>query len=139
MDVTYDLVASALAMKPGADSKRVVPIVTGFLGRGEKTGLITTLGRGGSGAFCTLVPIRPRRRGGRRSLRTFAVVSLRPPLAFNPRPRRHSSPPDAFELHPDFRSRANDPKDAMPSLMAKDKEALREALLRLGDRDVAVA
>jgi len=38
-----------------------------------------------------------------------------------------------------LRSRANDPKDAMPSLMAKDKEALREALLRLGDRDVAVA
>ena len=41
-----------------------------------------------SGAFYTLVPIRPRSRGGRRSLRTFAVLSLRPPLAFNPRPRR---------------------------------------------------
>jgi hypothetical protein len=42
-----------------------------------------------SGAFYTLVPIRPRRRGERRSLRTFAVVSLRPgSLAFNPRPRR---------------------------------------------------
>jgi hypothetical protein len=40
------------------------------------------------GAFYTLVPIRPRCRGERRSLRTFAVVSLRPPLAFNPRPRR---------------------------------------------------
>ena len=40
------------------------------------------------GAFYTLVPIRPRRRGERRSLRTFAVLSLRPPLAFNPRPRR---------------------------------------------------
>ena len=38
------------------------------------------------GAFYTLVPIRPRSRGGRRSLRTFAGVSLRPPLAFNPRP-----------------------------------------------------
>ena len=36
----------------------------------------------------TLVPIRPRRRGERRSLRTFPGVSLRPsPLAFNPRPR----------------------------------------------------
>ena len=32
------------------------------------------------GAFyLTLVPIRPRSRGERRSLRTFAVVSLRPP------------------------------------------------------------
>jgi hypothetical protein len=46
-----------------------------------------------SGAFYTLVPIRPRRRGERRSLRTFAVVSLRPgSLAFNPRPRRLSTP-----------------------------------------------
>ena len=55
------------------------------------------------GAFYTLVPIRPRRRGERRSLRTLPVVSLRPPLAFNPRPRRLSTPPDAFELHPDNR------------------------------------
>ena len=85
-------------MKPGADSKRVVPIVTGFLGRGEKTGLITTLGRGGLGAFCTLVPIRPRRRGGRRSLRTLPGASLRPPLAFNPRLRRLSTSTDAFQL-----------------------------------------
>jgi len=54
-----------------------------------------------SSAFYTLVPIRPRWRGERRSLRTFAVVSLRPHLAFNPRPRRLSTPPDAFELHPD--------------------------------------
>ena len=59
--------------------------------------------RESSGAFYTLVPIRPRRRGERRSLRTFAVVSLRPPLAFNPRPRRLSAPTDAFELHPDIR------------------------------------
>ena len=50
--------------------------------------------------FFTLVPIRPRSRGERRSLRTFAVVSLRPPLAFNPRPRRLSTPTDAFEHHP---------------------------------------
>jgi len=41
----------------------------------------------------TLVPIRPRRRGERRSLRTFAGASLRPgSLAFNPRPRRLSTP-----------------------------------------------
>jgi hypothetical protein len=57
-----------------------------------------------SGAFYTLVPIRPRSRGERRSLRTLPGASLRAPLAFNPRPRRLSTPPDAFELHPDNRS-----------------------------------
>jgi hypothetical protein len=48
----------------------------------------------------TLVPIRPRRRGGRRSLRTFAVFSLRPHHAFNPRPRRlpRRPPPTASPL-----------------------------------------
>jgi len=56
------------------------------------------------GAFCTLVPIRPRSRGERRFLRTFPGVSLRPPVAFNPRPRRLSTPTDAFQLHPDVRS-----------------------------------
>ena len=56
-----------------------------------------------SGAFyLTLVPIRPRRRGERLSLRTLPVVSLRPLLPFNPRPRRLSTPPDAFQLHPDI-------------------------------------
>ena len=47
-----------------------------------------------TGAFSfTLVPIRPRWRGERRSLRTFAVVSLRPgSLAFDPLPRRLSTP-----------------------------------------------
>ena len=59
----------------------------------------------GSGAFYTLVPIRPRSRGGRRSLRTLPGASLRPPLAFNPRPRRLSTPTDAFELHPDSYTR----------------------------------
>ena len=36
--------------------------------------------------FLTLVPVRPRRRGERRSLRTFSPggASLRPPLEFNP-------------------------------------------------------
>ena len=62
-------------------------------------------GHGVLGAFYTLVPIRHRRRGERRSLRTFAVVSLRPgSLAFNPdTPRRLSTPSDAFRLHPDVR------------------------------------
>ena len=47
-----------------------------------------------SGAFYTLVPIRPRSRGERRSLRTFPGASLRPgSLAFNPdTPRRLSTP-----------------------------------------------
>ena len=54
------------------------------------------------GAFYTLVPIRPRWRGERRFLRTFAGVSLRPPLGFNPRHRRLSTPSDAFQLHPDI-------------------------------------
>ena len=44
------------------------------------------------GAFYTLVPIRPRWRCGRRSLRTLPVASLRQPLAFIPRPRRLSTP-----------------------------------------------
>ena len=44
------------------------------------------------------------RRGERRSLRTLPGASLRPPLAFNPRPRRLSTPTDAFQLHPDVRS-----------------------------------
>ena len=55
------------------------------------------------GAFYTLVPIRPRSRGERRSLRTLPGASLRPPLPFNPRPRRLSTPTDAFELQPDIR------------------------------------
>jgi hypothetical protein len=58
----------------------------------------------GLGAFYTLVPIRPRSRCERRSLRTLPGASLRPSLAFNPRPRRLSTPTDAFELHPDIRS-----------------------------------
>ena len=41
-----------------------------------------------SGAFYTLVSIRPRSRGERHSLRTLPGASLRPHLAFNPRPRR---------------------------------------------------
>ena len=73
-------------------------------------------GRGPAGAFCTLVPIRPRRRGERRSLRTLPGVFLRPgSLAFNPRPRRLSTPPDAFQLHPDVRSYGQLPSAAAAS------------------------
>ena len=63
--------------------------------------LVKGVNHGSIGAFYTLVPIRPRWRGGRRSLRTFPGASLRPHLAFNPRPRRRT---DAFQLHPDVRS-----------------------------------
>ena len=40
----------------------------------------------------TLVPIRPRSRGERRSLRPLPGASLRPSIAFNPRHRRLSTP-----------------------------------------------
>ena len=50
--------------------------------RAEKTGAF----------YLTLVPVRPRRRGERRFLRTFPVASLRRALAFNTRPRRLSTP-----------------------------------------------
>eukprot|EP00982_Pelagococcus_subviridis_P010094 30967-Pelagococcus_subviridis.AAC.14 len=56
------------------------------------------------GAFFTLVPIRPRPRGERRFLRTSPGASLRPGHGFNPHPRCLSTPPDAFELHPDVRA-----------------------------------
>ena len=75
-----------------------------------------------AGAFyLTLVPIRPRSRGERRSLRTFPPgVSLRSPRAFNPdTPRRLSTPTDAYELHPDIRRFVrNDPQrlNRLPSL-----------------------
>ena len=51
----------------------------------------------------TLLPIRPRSRGERRSLRTFSPgASLRPHHGFNPdTPRRLLTPTDAFQLHPD--------------------------------------
>eukprot|EP00982_Pelagococcus_subviridis_P009171 30906-Pelagococcus_subviridis.AAC.3 len=66
--------------------------------------------RSAEGTFyhLTLVPIRPRRRGARRSLRTFSPgVSLRPgSLGFNPRhpSTPFNSTPDAFQLHPDVAS-----------------------------------
>jgi len=49
-------------------------------------------GEGRTRSIFTLVPIRPRPRGERRFLRTLPVASLRPPLAFNTRPRRLSTP-----------------------------------------------
>ena len=62
-------------------------------------------GKKGGAFYLTPVPIRPRSRGERLSLRTFPGVSVRPgSLAFNPdTPRRLSTPSDAFQLHPDRR------------------------------------
>jgi hypothetical protein len=54
--------------------------------------------RSGSGASYTLVPIRPRRRCERRSLRSLLGASLRPPLAFSTHPRRLSTATDAVQL-----------------------------------------
>ena len=62
------------------------------------------------GAFYTLVPIRPRWRGERRSLRNLPVVSLRPAIAFNPRPRRLSTPTDAFQRHRFSHSQRGEPR-----------------------------
>ena len=90
--------------------------------------------RGDLGAFYALVPIRPRSRGERRSLRTFPGASLRSSLAFNPRPRRLSTPSDAFELHPDIRSYG--------TTLSRRGRAKRHSRVRLqrerGERDRAV-
>ena len=74
-----------------------------------------------TGAFCSLVPIRPRSRGERRSLRTLPGASLRPSHAFNPRHRRLSTPSDAFQLHlstPPF-----NPTDVLRLFAVDDRES----------------
>jgi hypothetical protein len=105
MDDYFELmICNAWRMAPpGADSSAHATrvLVTFENGRSE---MVEIEDDAGLGAFYTLVPIRPRRRGERRFLRTFPGASLRPPLAFNPRPRRLSTPSDAFRLHPDVRS-----------------------------------
>ena len=58
LPVTYENVAKALALgKNATDGGSVanVAVVTGFLGRGEKTGAIATLGRGGSDLTATVI------------------------------------------------------------------------------------
>ena len=54
----------------------------------------------------TPVPIRPRSRGERRSLRTFNARRISPPITTVSIPdlRRLSTPTDAFQLHPDVAS-----------------------------------
>ena len=78
----------------GADVK--VGDTFGMLGQAPSNGQILPNGvevvvREISGALYTLVPIRPRRRGERRSLRTLPGISLRPPLVSIP-------DRDAFQL-----------------------------------------
>ena len=75
---------------------------------GEHLLLLGPPGTAKSGASrLTLVPIRPRPRGERRSLRTLPGVRLSPPRV--PRSQYPPSAPfnsttDAFQLHPDVRS-----------------------------------
>ena len=98
----------SLAFDPDTPRRLSTPLLTPF--NSTQAGTAWLRGSSGrsifaepsSGAFSTLVPIRPRWRGERRSLRTLPGASLRPPLAFNPRPRRLSTPTDAFQLHPDI-------------------------------------
>jgi hypothetical protein len=92
-DVVVDL-ASAIATAD-VDGVVVLTLADGSVLATEVSGQIAyapawleTPEAAARGAFYTLVPIRPCWRGERRSLRTFPGVSLRPPLAFNPHPRR---------------------------------------------------
>lgn len=50
---TYSNVKAALTRR--SDEPASIAVVTGFLGRGEKTGAITTLGRGGSDLTATVI------------------------------------------------------------------------------------
>lgn len=52
-EATLPAVRESLTFPPGAPGH--LPIVTGFLGKGQSTGAITTLGRGGSDLTCTLI------------------------------------------------------------------------------------
>ena len=105
----------------------LMPLLTGATLRGGKRRPGQDLARA-LGAFYTLVPIRPRRRGERRSLRTLPGASLRPPLGFNPRPRRLSTSTDAFQLHPDFR--------LYRTALIPRQDARDDVLLRRGPRGV---
>ena len=71
--------------------------------------------------FLTPVPIRPRSRCERRFLRTFSPdVYLSPPLGFDRRPRRLSTPTDAFELHPDVVLRTERPSQRQGAAGARE-------------------
>ena len=90
MTVSYDIAdCTKLLLRAGAD-----PDARNDAGHAAKHGLEGEMDRGSGAFYLTLVPIRPRRRCERRSLRTFPGVSLRQgSLAFNPdTPRRLSTP-----------------------------------------------
>lgn len=53
LDITYPNVAAALTLGKGEPAS--IAVVTGFLGRGQKTGAIATLGRGGSDLSATVI------------------------------------------------------------------------------------
>jgi aspartate kinase len=55
LPASYDVAGAVLRDAPGAPSAPEVAIVTGFLARGEKSGAITTLGRGGSDLTATVL------------------------------------------------------------------------------------
>ena len=77
--------------RTGLGRGRVAKTPTGPLRRGAFE--LPKKKNGASGASYTPVPVRPRRRRERRSLRTLSPgVSLRPHHAFNHRPRRLSTP-----------------------------------------------
>ena len=77
--------------------------------------------------YLTLVPIRPRPRGERRSLSTFAVrrFSLPTPRFQRPTAMPFNSASDAYELHPDIRrfERWNDPLSSGP--LRRDAASVR--------------
>jgi ribosome biogenesis protein ENP2 len=83
---------------------------------------------------CTLVPIRPRRRGERRSLRTFSPgVCFSPPRVPRCFRSRHTSTPfnsasDAFELHPDIIART----DPRPSRSRRSNPGRRSTTCACG-------
>ena len=90
-----------------------------------------------------LVPVRPRRRGERRSLWTLLPgVSLRSrSLAFNPDAHTSApfnSTPDAFELHPDIIARADGPS-TLVSLSEVDAHRGDVAALALNERGTLLA
>ena len=87
----------------------------------------------------TLVPIRPRSRGERRSLRTFSRRRLSAhPLAFNPRTSTpFNSASDAFELHPDIIARMEWPSSVAADIAAEEAAyAERRRLETLAGRSV---
>jgi solute carrier family 25 protein 44 len=101
---TFDLppiahgVADAAGGATASMCSQVLGVPIDIISQRQMTRGVVVRSADGGAFYVTLVPIRRRRRGERRSLRTFPGVSLRPSLAFNPRPRRLSTSTDAFQL-----------------------------------------